>query len=129
MAVVVGTPRSLERRADSRLSRADSSTVRVRAARSEILAESDSRVRETACLMRSKRFFPGFRLRFLGFFAAKESGDHRLQSSWGSGVRKPAFWKQVLPGPQVRGMDMTPVQAGVAAVQCLLVTFGAESAG
>src|ERR1700729_4236452 len=55
MAVVVGTPRSLERRMDSRFSRADSSTVRVRAARSEILAEKDSRVRETAWRMRSRK--------------------------------------------------------------------------
>src|ERR1700722_10499529 len=55
MAVVVGTPRSLERRMVSRLSRADSSTVRVRAARSEIFAEKDSRVRETAWRMRSRK--------------------------------------------------------------------------
>src|ERR1039458_1713973 len=66
MAVVVGTPRSLERRAVSRLSRADSSTVRVSAARSEILAENDSRVRETAWRMRSKKFFSGFGPGFSG---------------------------------------------------------------
>src|ERR1700677_1834832 len=55
MAVVVGTPRSLERRIDSRLLRDDSSTVRVMAARSEIFAEKDSRVRETAWRMRSRK--------------------------------------------------------------------------
>lgn len=66
MAAVVGTPMSLERSAVSRLSRADSSTVRVRAARSEILAEKDSRVRETACRMRSKKLFSGFGVDFSG---------------------------------------------------------------
>ena len=68
MAVVVGTPRSLERRAVSSWSREDSSTVRVRAARSEILAEKDSRVRETAWRMRSK--MPVFCDSSLDFFGS-----------------------------------------------------------
>ena len=77
MAVVVCTPRSLVSRADSRSSRALSSTVRVRAARSAILWEKRfagardrlaHAVEETAFGL----FVGGF-VRLLRFFAAKES--------------------------------------------------------
>ena len=53
--VVVCTPRSLVSSAVSRPSSVDSSTVRVSATRPSIFVERLSRVRETACFMRSKK--------------------------------------------------------------------------